>query len=89
MHILYIDMYICTYVNLCTFTVDLKDDIRDLARFAPGTPKKTKKKNYLNENAKNVGAHKIARPPSVEHLVSLQKKREREFEEYKRGVVPT
>ena len=39
-------------------------------------------------NIKAASNYKIQRPPSVDHLVSLKDRKEKEFEEYKRGTVP-
>ena len=69
--------------------MDVREDFKELTKLAADKSQKSKNKNYLKENAKNIGTHKIARPPSVEHLVSLQKKKEKDLEEYRRGVVPT
>ena len=39
-------------------------------------------------NIRAASQHKVTRPPSVEHLVSLKDRKEKELAEYQRGVVP-
>ena len=91
---MYLHMYVCVlsvpaYAAAPFTVVDVREDFKELTKLAADKSQKSKNKNYLKENAKNVGTHKIARPPSVEHLVSLQKKKEKDLEEYRRGVIPT